>query len=90
MPQIKIHIPQFLLDKVKEPSVLIRNLLQTHLEDNMSNLISSTEAAELWDLSPHYIKNLCREGKVKAKYIGKQWIIDKNQPNPKQNNTKYF
>jgi len=42
------------------------------------------EAAERWNLAPGYIKNLCNAGKVKAVKIGKTWILDKTQPNPKQ------
>jgi excisionase family DNA binding protein len=41
------------------------------------------EASQLWGLSPGYIKNLCAEGKIEAKKIGKTWVIDKTQRNPK-------
>lgn len=50
----------------------------------LDNLISCSDAAELWGLSPHYVKNLCRMGKIKAVCIGKTWVIDKTQPNPKK------
>lgn len=50
----------------------------------LDEIMSCQEAAEIWGLSPHYIKNLCKEGKVIAKCIGKTWIIDKNQPSPKK------
>lgn len=50
----------------------------------LENIIGVEEAAKLWGLSPGYIKNLCAEGKIKAKKIGKTWIIDKNQVNPSQ------
>lgn len=42
------------------------------------------EASEMWKLSSSYIKNLCADGKIKCKKIGKTWIIDKYQDNPKQ------
>ncbi|SEN77905.1 helix-turn-helix domain-containing protein [Lihuaxuella thermophila] len=46
------------------------------------------EAGEMWGLSPGYIKNLCAEGKIRAKKIGGEhrgvWVIDKTQPNPKE------
>lgn len=48
----------------------------------LENIIGVEEAAKLWNLSPGYIKNLCAEGKIKAKKIGKTWIIDKRQENP--------
>lgn len=49
----------------------------------LDQVIGVDEASELWGLSPGYIKNLCAEGKVEARKIGKTWIILKNQNNPK-------
>jgi hypothetical protein len=43
------------------------------------------EASQLWGLSPGYIKNLCAHQDIKAKKIGKTWVIDKTQPNPSKN-----
>lgn len=48
----------------------------------LENIIGVEEAAKLWGLSPGYIKNLCAEGKVKSKKIGKTWVIDKTQESP--------
>jgi hypothetical protein len=48
----------------------------------LNNVIGVDEAAKLWKLSPGYIKNLCATGKIKAKKIGKTWVIDETQPNP--------
>ena len=48
------------------------------------------EAAERWQLSSGYIKNLCASNKVIARKIGKTWIILKNQPNPKERNEMNF
>jgi hypothetical protein len=50
----------------------------------LDNIIGVEEASQMWGLSPGYIKNLCAEDKIKAKKIGKTWIIDKTQPNPKK------
>lgn len=50
----------------------------------LDQVIGVEEAAELWNLSPGYIKNLCAEGKVQAKKIGKTWIIARDQENPSQ------
>lgn len=56
-----------------------------HTQQNaLANVIGVEEASEIWGLSPGYIKNLCADGKIKAKKIGKTWVIDRNQPNPKQ------
>lgn len=50
----------------------------------LENIMGVEEAAELWGLSPGYVKNLCADGKIKAKKIGKTWVIDKTQDNPSQ------
>lgn len=50
----------------------------------LNQIMGVDEAAKLWGLAPGYIKNLCNKGKVDAVKIGKTWILDKNQPNPKQ------
>lgn len=48
----------------------------------LDNIIGVEEAADLWGLSPGYVKNLCAHGKIHAKKIGKTWVIDKAQENP--------
>jgi excisionase family DNA binding protein len=50
----------------------------------LEHIMGTEEAAAQWGLSQQYIKNLCREGRVKAVQIGKTWVLDKNQPNPSQ------
>ena len=52
--------------------------------DNMdlSNIIGVEEAAERWGLSAGYIKNLCAQGKIKAKKGSGKWIIDGTQSAP--------
>lgn len=50
----------------------------------LDNIMGVDEASEIWGLSPGYIKNLAAEGKINAKKIGKTWVIDKDQPNPKR------
>jgi len=50
----------------------------------LKDLWSCQDAGKAWGLSPGYVKNLCKAGKVQAVQIGKTWIIDKNQPNPKK------
>lgn len=44
---------------------------------DLSNVIGTSEAAEILDLSPDHVKLLCRQGKIKSKLVGKTWIIDK-------------
>jgi excisionase family DNA binding protein len=43
----------------------------------LENIIGTAEASEILGLSQDHIKLLCRQGKIKAKRIGKTWIIDK-------------
>lgn len=53
----------------------------------LEHIMDVEEAASLWDLKPSYVKDLCRlklEKEGKAIKKGKTWILDKNQPNPKQ------
>lgn len=52
------------------------------MKNLLDKIIGVDEAAHLWGLSPGYIKNLCAEGKVISKKIGKTWVIYKEQPNP--------
>lgn len=46
-----------------------------------------SEMAELWGLSESRIKSLCQNSEIEAKKIGKTWVINKNQCNPKKYNT---
>lgn len=50
----------------------------------LENVMGVDEASEVWELSPGHIKNLAAENKIKAKKIGKTWVIDKTQANPKK------
>lgn len=63
------------------PSDKLREIVQG-IVSPLDSVIGVEEAAELWNLAPGYIKNLCASGKVKAVKIGKTWIIDKNQGRP--------
>lgn len=47
-------------------------------QNDLENIIGTTEAGEILKLSPDHVKLLCRQGKIKAKLIGKTWVIDKN------------
>lgn len=49
----------------------------------LDKIMGVEEAAQLWNYSPGYIKNLCAGGKVEARKIGKTWILVKGQKNPK-------
>jgi hypothetical protein len=88
MALVKFQYPANLwndfISKTENPHETIRNLMSNYTSWNMDNLVSCQEAAEVWGLSPHYIKNLARLGEIKAKCIGKTWVIDLNQPNPKK------
>ena len=82
--QIKFRISEeawnTFLEHTNTPSQTIRELVTNY--GTLDNIMGVNEAAELWNTTPGYIKNLCAKGKIKARNIGKTWIIDKNQPNP--------
>ncbi len=83
--QVKFRISdrdwETFLTKTDTPAATIRELVINY--NSMEHLIGVNEASELWGLSAGYIKNLCAEGKLRAKKIGQTWIIDQNQENPK-------
>ncbi|MBG9616901.1 MULTISPECIES: helix-turn-helix domain-containing protein [Bacillus cereus group] len=43
------------------------------------DVIGVHEAASILNVSPGHIKNLCAQGKIVAKKIGKTWVIDKSR-----------
>ncbi|TDQ39251.1 helix-turn-helix domain-containing protein [Aureibacillus halotolerans] len=49
----------------------------------LNNLISADQAAKKWDMHPSTVKNYCAKGKIISTKIGKTWVIDGMQPNPK-------
>lgn len=49
---------------------------------DLSKVIGVEEAEKLWGLKAGYIKNLCAQGKVKSKKIGRTWVIDSTQSAP--------
>lgn len=44
---------------------------------SLENIIGVEEAAPLLGLSPGTLKNYCRERKIQAKKIGRDWVLDK-------------
>jgi len=44
----------------------------------MSTLIDVKEAAQLLNLTPQQVRNLCRNGKLQGKKIGDIWLIEKD------------
>lgn len=52
------------------------------MSDILEQIMGVDEASKVWGLNPGYIKILCGQGDVKARKVGTNWIIDKNQPNP--------
>lgn len=78
------------INKTETPSETLRDLINQYLDDDfpLNQIMGADEASNLWGLSPSYIKDLCAKGKVKARKIGKTWIINKNQPNPKKEEMK--
>lgn len=53
-------------------------------KSSIDQIMGVDEASERWGLAPGYIKNLCAKNAIQCKKIGKTWVLDKNQPNPKQ------
>ncbi|PFF00505.1 DNA-binding protein [Bacillus thuringiensis] len=43
------------------------------------NTIGVNDAAIILNVSPGHIKNMCAEGKIVAKKIGKTWVIDRSR-----------
>lgn len=43
----------------------------------MGNEMTTGELAKRWGKTPQYIRLLCREGYLKARKIGRDWIIDR-------------
>ncbi|WP_405131917.1 hypothetical protein MHB43_10445 [Paenibacillus sp. FSL H8-0317] len=55
------------------------------MNDPLKHIMGTQEAAEIWGYkSPDHVKRLCREKKVLCVQIGNTWILDRNQPNPRQ------
>ena len=52
--------------------------------DWLERVMGTHEASELWGLSQVHVKKLCLAGKLKARLVGKHWILVCNQPNPRQ------
>ena len=54
-----------------------------------SELMTTTEAAELWGISMRRVQILCENGKVNgAVRMGRTWIIPKGTPKPIDGRTK--
>ncbi|MGH1047674.1 helix-turn-helix domain-containing protein [Bacillus mycoides] len=43
----------------------------------LHNVIGVNEAASILNISPGHVKNLCAQGKIVAKKIGKTWVINR-------------
>ena len=41
------------------------------------------EASSFWNLSPGTIKNICNQGRIPAKKVGRTWIVSKLQESPR-------
>ncbi|ALC52851.1 hypothetical protein ACN91_15060 [Bacillus cereus] len=49
------------------------------MESELRNVIGVNEAASILSVSPGHVKNLCAEGKIVAKKIGKTWVINRTR-----------
>jgi hypothetical protein len=66
------------------PVTQFREWLYKWNADPLNRVMGTDEAAAIWGLSQSWVKQLCLDGKVEARRIGKHWILKRNQPNPKQ------
>ncbi|WII36803.1 hypothetical protein [Paenibacillus thiaminolyticus] len=49
----------------------------------IDGVMGVAEGSRRWELSPGTLKNYCAKGIVIATKIGRDWAIEKNQPNPR-------
>ncbi|MCY9546795.1 helix-turn-helix domain-containing protein [Lysinibacillus xylanilyticus] len=47
-------------------------------------IMDTAEASELWGLTQQHIKLLCTKGEVICRKIGRVWLLEKDQPNPRK------
>ena len=50
----------------------------------LDDIMSPEEAGILWGCTGDHVRHLCQDGAILAKKIGKQWVVQKSQPNPLQ------
>lgn len=50
----------------------------------IDGVMGVAEGSRRWGMSPGTLKNYCAQGKVIAVKIGRDWAIERNQPNPRQ------
>jgi excisionase family DNA binding protein len=48
------------------------------MTEDFSGTISTTEAAERFQITTGYVTQLARKGVIKAKKLGRDWMIDEN------------
>ena len=53
---------------------------------SIKNIVGVDELSKIVHLSPGTVKNYCAKGKIKAKKIGKTWVVDKNDIWEEKNN----
>ena len=52
--------------------------------DTLDDIMSPEEAGTLWGCTGDHVRHLCQDGAILAKKIGKQWVVQRSQPNPLQ------
>ena len=50
----------------------------------INKVMDIEEASEFWGMSKARIKTLCADGAIIARKVGRVWIIEKNQRNPRK------
>lgn len=46
---------------------------------NTSDFVTTSEAAQLLDLTVDSVKKYCQLGRIKATHVGRQWLIPKSE-----------
>lgn len=75
------EMSQFTDEKLSD-KFLFHQSRQLH---DINNKMSIKEATELWGYkTTSHVRQLCADGKIKAVKMGRDWWIDRDQPNPRK------
>jgi hypothetical protein len=66
------------------PVTQFREWLYKWNADPLNRVMDTAEAAAIWGYDQaDSVKLLCKQGKVRARKLRRDWIVDRNQPNPR-------
>ncbi|NGP58133.1 hypothetical protein FLT15_17325 [Paenibacillus thiaminolyticus] len=71
-------------DEFDNAPLAARYLHPFHVQQRaIDGVMGVAEGSVRWELAPGTLKNYCAQGIVIATKIGRDWAIEKNQPNPR-------